>query len=109
MAGDGGGLARVDDAGPQAVADVGGQRVDLALLAIQAEGKVSLIRNPELLVKPLLEFVRLLRPVGRAVDVLAFGAEVRLGQEGRVGVALNLGEGNRWVGHRAVSERDAVE
>ena len=33
-----GGLVGVDDAGPQAVADVGSQRVDRPLVAVQADG-----------------------------------------------------------------------
>ena len=51
-------LVLIHEADPQAVAHVGGARVDLPLLAVQGDGKVAAVWDPELLVEPLLQLRR---------------------------------------------------
>ena len=63
--------------------------------------KYPLSGDPERPVEVVLEHLGLVRPVVGAVGVLALGAEVRLGQVGGVDVALDLGQGDRRLGHRA--------
>ena len=48
-------LVPVDDAGAEAVADVGGQGVHRALVLVQRDGEIAFVRQPELFVELLLE------------------------------------------------------
>ena len=65
---DGLGLVVVDDAAPQQVADVGRERVDLPLLAVQREREAAALREPEVAVEARLAPplpVRAARPAPR--------------------------------------------
>src|SRR5678815_1461676 len=55
MLGAGSRLVHIGDTAPQKVTDVRGQRVDLALVSIEAEGKEAAILEPEILVEAPLE------------------------------------------------------
>ena len=49
-------LVIIDDATPEQMPDVGGQRIDLAPIAVDGKCEKLTIREPEVLVKTSLQF-----------------------------------------------------
>ena len=102
------GLVLVDDARPQAVTDVGRQRVDRLLVGIEPDGEPSLLLEPEVPVEVGLEVGRLRPEAVVGGRVAGLEREVGTGQVGTVRVGLHLGEGDRGLGHPSVAVADAV-
>lgn len=97
----------VEDAGPQQMAGVRGEGVDLASRAVEGEGVEGLLRHPEVGVETLAQGlgvgVELVRPRGVVPD--GAGQLCRSAQ-GVVGVALCLGDGDAARRLGAVGEAD---
>ena len=84
-------LRLVDDAAPQQVAVVRGQRVDLAAVGVEREREVLAVLDPEVAVEAALEVGRLaLEPVGERRVLPDLAGEARAADLRVVGVALQL-------------------
>src|SRR5205807_7136143 len=101
-------LLLVDDPGPKAVAHVRRQRIDLALVAVEADGDPALVLHPEVPVEGGLEIGRLLGVVPARLLVACLVGEVVAGQVGAVDVGLDLAEGYGGTRHRPVRVADDV-
>src|SRR5262245_16641922 len=96
MLGAGLGLVIVDDAAPQEMANVGRERIDPSLLAVEPQGKEAALRDPKVLVKALLQQGGLLLERVRPRCIAPHVAREPGGaQLGVVCVALELAGGAR--------------
>ena len=102
------GFVGVEDAGPEAVAHVRRQRVDRALVAVEAHREPTALLEPEVAVEPHLEVGRAGPQLLGVLVVAAFGREVRTCDERGVHVALHLAQRDRRLGERAGGEADRV-
>ena len=102
-------LGRVDDAAPQEVADVRGERVDLGAVRVEGEREVLPLGDPEVAVEAALEVGRLgLELVGVGRVLPDEPGEARAAHLRVVRVALELAGRPREVGQPAVAVRDRV-
>src|SRR5690606_18597678 len=99
----------IDDAAPQQVADVGGERVYLTLVPIERQGEKASLLEPEIAVEAVFE------QRGLALELVCPARVVphRAREPGRahlgvVQVALQLAGGARRWGDGAVREGDGV-
>ena len=106
--GDRAGLVVVDDPRPQAMAHVGGARVDGSLVGVEGEREVPPVGEPEPIVELALQVRRPLVPLGSQPVVAAEGRDRRTGEEGGIHVALHLAERDGCAGEGPVGEGDAV-
>src|SRR4029453_6529103 len=109
VARDGLGLGLVDDAAPQQVAVVRGERIHLLALGVEGEGEVLAVLDPVVAVEPSLEICCLTFQLFRELDVLpdetrkASTAHLRV-----VRVSLQLAGRPREAGEPSVAVRDRV-
>src|SRR5262249_52778238 len=102
-------LVVIDDATPEQMPDVGGQRIDFAFLAIKCEGKELLFRNPKILVEFTFEFSSLfLQSSGSLRIVPEFAGQSRTTALCIKDVSLNLTGCDRRVCQRSVGKGDGV-
>src|SRR6476661_6502736 len=108
MASDRGRLFLVDDAGPETMAHVGGDGIDLAFVAIEPHREVLAVFDPEVAVEVLLQRLGPLAQRGRQRAVARLGRAVRTRDEGRVDVALDFAERDGRLRERAVREARGI-
>ena len=93
------GFGLVDDAAPEQVAVVRGQRVDLVALRVEREGEVLAVRDPEVAVEAALEVGGLLlEPVGERRVLPDEARQAGAAHLRVVGVALELARRAREAG-----------
>ena len=103
-------LSGVGDAAPEQVADVRGERVDLALVPVERQREEAALRDPEVVVEAPLERPRPRAPAASAqlASLQTSRARRAVRTLGVVDVALQLAGRARRRGQRAVGERDRV-
>jgi hypothetical protein len=103
------GAAAFDDAGPEQVADVGGQGVDLAAVGVEGERVVLAVLDPEVAVEAAFEVGGLLvEGVGEGGVVPDGAGQAGGAFLGVVGVALQFAGGAGEAGQAAVGVGDGV-
>src|SRR5204863_3874208 len=103
--GDGAGTIPRDDAAPEQMARIRGDRIDRAFLSVECEHVVAELVAPEVAVEPLAELLRLSFQVGRELLVPPdFASQPSSAHVRVVGIPLDLGGRDRRLRGAAVRE-----
>ncbi len=103
------GTVVVDDPAPEQLADVGRQRVDGLLVAVQSERVEAAVLKPEVVVERLLQLLGLVLELGGERVVLPDLARQACAAAARVvGVPLQLAGRARQLRERSVRELDRI-
>src|SRR5207253_5818888 len=104
-----GSVPRVGNATPEQVADVRGDGVDLAAVAIDGERERLAIWEPEVAIEANLQVRRLaLQALGKSRVIPEGARQAGDADLGIVDVALDLAGRTRQLPHRAIGEQNAV-
>src|SRR5215470_7150716 len=102
-------LVLVDDPAPEQVPDVRSERIDLALLAVEGQGKELALGDPVVRVEAPLEIGGLGgEALGRPLIAPDLAREPGAAALGIVGIPLELAGGARQRRQRTVGERDRI-